>query len=74
MCDLTHLSHGIAYCARQSDHAHDGQIDNVITDIGNLLIGEPRLCLDVRIGGTLVEVSLIDKIDMQLSRTILNNG
>ena len=54
--------------------AQDRQIDEIISDIGKRLIGEPCLRLDVRIGLALIKASLIDEVNVQFFRTICDDG
>ena len=54
--------------------AQDRQIDEIISDIGKRLIGEPCLRLDIRIRLALIKASLIDKVDVQFFRTIRDDG
>ena len=54
--------------------AQDRQIDNIVPDIGDLLIRQPCLCLDVRIRLTLIKAALIDEVNVQFFRTIRDDG
>ena len=54
--------------------AQDRQIDNIVPDIGDLLIRQPCFCLDVRIRLTLIKAALINEINPELLRTIHDDG
>lgn len=63
---LAHFLHGIADSCGEAHLPHDGQVDEVIAEVRNLLVRETQLRLEVFVGLALVEIALVDLGDVQL--------
>ena len=63
---LTHFLHGVGDGSGEADLPHDGQVDEVVAEVGDFLIREAELCLEVRVGRALVEIALVDLRDVEL--------